>query len=103
MRNLLLGLGVLAAASTANAQLVVGFDDTTAGVTTCYAWDFNNPGAGWQPLFSDRQVWGLAADDANGRLYIASNGNSLYYWDYSNLGTNTPRRWSGRSCTTAPR
>lgn len=90
MRNLLLGLGVLAAASTANAQLVVGFDDTTAGVTTCYAWDFNNPGAGWQPLFSDRQVWGLAADDTNGRLYIASNGNNLYYWDYSNLGTNTP-------------
>lgn len=76
------------AAAHAGAQLVVGFDRTTAGATTCYARDMST--GQWTPLFANRQVWGMAADDARRTLYISSNGNALYAWSYDQLGAGTP-------------
>jgi hypothetical protein len=53
--------------------LIVGFDDTAAGVTS--AW-IRSAGA-WEPLFSygapdNADVWGLATDPATCTLYVAS-------------------------------
>ncbi len=73
------------AASAANAQLIVAFDDTAAGVTTAYEIRVSDGSNTATPLFSDIDVWGMASDNDNEILYINS-GTQLYSWD----GTGTP-------------
>jgi hypothetical protein len=63
-------------AGAANAQLLIGFDDTTAGATDCWRIDVGTGVA--TPLFTaPYQAWGMAADDANGVIYVI-NGSTLY-------------------------
>ena len=72
-------LGVLALlASAANAQLIVGFDDTS-GATTCYEIRVSDGSNVATPLFNSVDVWGLASDNANQMLYVSS-GTQVYTW-----------------------
>jgi hypothetical protein len=73
------------AASAANAQLIVAFDDTAAGVTTAYEVRVSDGSNVATPLFSDIDVWGMASDNDNEILYISS-GSELFSWD----GTGAP-------------
>lgn len=78
-------LAVLGAA--AQAQLIVGFDDTTSGITTCYEIRVSDGSNVATPLFADVDVWALASDNANQRLYIGS-GSDIYVW----TGAGDPQR-----------
>ncbi|MDX2148418.1 MAG: hypothetical protein SFZ23_12940 [Planctomycetota bacterium] len=80
-------LAVAGAASSARAQVLVGVDDATTYPSSCYVYNFSTQQ--WVGVFSGVQVWGLAADDANRKLYIASSSNNLYEWNYSDFGNNT--------------
>ena len=80
-------LGIVGAvASAANAQLIVGFDDTSAGVITCYEVRVSDGTNVATPLFSDIEVWALASDNVNRKLYIGS-GSLLYVYDGSGSPT----------------
>jgi uncharacterized repeat protein (TIGR01451 family) len=74
------------AAGSANAQLIAGSGSATAP-SSGYAYNFGTNS--WVPLFSGAEVWGITADNANNRLLIASSGNRLLSWPYSDLGNNT--------------
>ncbi|HZW11156.1 MAG TPA: hypothetical protein VFF69_14740 [Phycisphaerales bacterium] len=66
------------AGSAAQAQLIIGFDDTS-GATTAYEIRVSDGSNVATPLFSSVDVWALASDDANQVLYVGS-GTSLYAW-----------------------
>jgi uncharacterized repeat protein (TIGR01451 family) len=78
-------LSLFLCAGAAHAQLVAGFDDAAAGVTTAHVYDFNS--SQWIALWTDQEVNGLAADDAGRRLFV-TNATNLYVWSYDNLGQN---------------
>ena len=73
------------ATSAAQAQLIVGFDDTAAGVTTAYEIRVSDGSNTATPLFDGIDVWGLASDNVNNVLWISS-GSELLRWD----GTGSP-------------
>jgi hypothetical protein len=85
----LLSIGAAAAmtAGAANAQLVVGNDDTLVGGTNAWYVDLTT-GASRQ-LWQNSEAWGLACDDANRAIY-ATDGTPMTRWDYYSGGTVTP-------------
>lgn len=66
-------------AAVAHAQLVVGVDDRTIPVKL---YDFNTNT--YTDLFSGVEAWGLAADEANRRLFVGS-GSQLFSVSYDTL------------------
>lgn len=72
------------ACGASQAQLIVGFDDTASGVTTAYEVRVSDGSNVATPLFGNHggtvDVWALASDDANRRLYIGS-GADLFVWE----------------------
>lgn len=74
MKTTLMMAALAASATGVLAQdgLVVGVDDINAGVMVYQ-------GGSWNTLFSGYEVWGIAAVDADERLYFSS-GSTLNYW-----------------------
>ena len=85
-RTILVPLALTALTATAPAQLIVGHDDTSGGVN---AWLVDVCTGTSEVLWTNTEAWGLASDDANGKVYVA-DGSVLAVWDYSQQGTNTP-------------
>lgn len=83
----LFGCGILA--SPANAQLVVGQDQTLGHL---WVIDLNPGGTGTRQLVSGStaNIYGLAADNANNILYWSDGGSSLYKATMAPTGTLTP-------------
>ena len=76
----------LAAAGSCHAQLIVGFDDTASGATTCWEIRVSDGSYAATPLFSGIDVWSLASDNVNNRLYVGS-GTDLFVYDGSGAPT----------------
>jgi hypothetical protein len=76
----LAGALLLTASTAAQAQLIVGFDDTAAGVVTAWHVDVTNSTA--TPLWNDGQTWAIGVDDANGIAY-STTGTGLRSWIYN--------------------
>lgn len=75
-------LVTLSTSLPATAQLVLG-DNGIGGGTKAWFVDLNGlHGPSYRPLWSQVEVTGLAADDANGVLYVASFSPGLYRWAY---------------------
>ena len=87
MRRLLgCATALLALSTVSSAQLIVGHDDTSGGTN---AWLVDVCTGTSEVLWDNTEAWGLAADDANGKVYVA-DGSTFAVWDYSQQGTNTP-------------
>jgi hypothetical protein len=78
LRNVSVVAALALVGSAAQAQLIIGFDDTS-GATTAYEIRVSDGSNVATPLFSSVDVWGLASDDANQILYVGS-GTDLYAW-----------------------
>lgn len=86
MRRLIGGaIALLAISTTANAQLIVGHDDTSGGPN---AWLVDVCTGTSEVLWNGTEAWGLAADDVAGKVYVA-DGSTFAIWDYSQQGTLT--------------
>jgi hypothetical protein len=87
MRRLLgCATALLALSTVSSAQLIVAHDDTSGGTN---AWLVDVCTGTSEVLWDDTEAWGVAADDANGKVYVA-DGSTFAIWDYSQQGTNTP-------------
>jgi hypothetical protein len=78
-------LSVGALASVSQAQLIVGVD---AGVGNVCAWHVDLATNASTALWSGTDVWGLAADDLNGKIYCNA-GTPMHVWSYGAGPTTT--------------
>ena len=80
MRRLLgCATALLALSSASSAQLIVAHDDTSGGTN---AWLVDVCTGTSEVLWDNTEAWGVAADDANGKVYVA-DGSTFAVWDYS--------------------
>lgn len=86
MKKTIVLLCVLGLVSVANAQLFVGYDETSSSGNT-QAWEVK-PGGGSTPLWGGViDVWGLGADPATMTLHISGG---VDYWTYDIAGGGAP-------------
>ena len=78
-----LALGVLA--SGVHAQLIVGVD---AGTGNVCAWHIDLATNASTALWTDTDVWGLACDDLNQKIYC-NDGTPMHVWSYGAGPTTT--------------